>query len=281
MRFGFMTMVPMSLLLACSSGSDQGRLLAEVNDEQLFQSDLGHLFASARYSVEDSAAIAQDYVEMWVEEQILVQRALESEEVNLEEIDQKAERFKNQMIIHELMKSEVENRLDTNVSANEIRAYYTKHQEEYQLNDYLVKVLYMKVPFDAPNIDRISSVYKLYSEKDLAEIEEYAQIYATNFYYDNENWIYFDDLLKEIPLQDIKKDRFITKRSKIRFEEGGYYYFLNVLDYKLKNTLSPMEFEEENIKRRIVSIRLKDLQDQIRQEMITEAKNEGKIQIYE
>ena len=53
--------------------------------------------------------------------------------------------------------------------------------------------------------------------------------FSDDFYYDEENWMYFDELTKEIPLRDINKDKFITRKSKIRLDENGYYYFLNVL----------------------------------------------------
>ena len=103
----------------------------------------------------------------------------------------------------------------------------------------------------------------------------------SNFYYDAENWIYFDDILKEVPLQDINKDKFILKRSKIRFEEGGFYYFLNIIDYKLKNSISPLSFERNKIKDRIINIRIRALREEIRKEIITNAYANDKVKIYE
>jgi hypothetical protein len=144
----------------------------------------------------------------------------------------------------------------------------------------LVKVLYLKIPFDAPDIEKVANLYKLNRESDKTDIEIYAKIYASNYYYDVENWIYFDDLLKEIPLQDINKDKFIMKRSKIRFEENGYYYFLNVIDYKLKNTTSPLNFEKNNIKERIINTRVKELRAQIKEEIISKAYDKNKVKTY-
>ena len=134
------------------------------------------------------------------------------------------------MYILELEQLIVKEQLDTSISDNEIIKYYDEHQQDFQLNDYLVKVLYIKIPFDAPDVEQLAKKYKLYREDDVQDIEVYAKIYASNYYYDADNWIYFDDLLKEIPLQDINKDRFILKRSKIRFEENGYHYFLNIIE---------------------------------------------------
>ena len=268
-------------LVGCSTNEDKGKVLARVNDTELHQRDIEFLFRDAKYSVEDSTERAEQYIEEWVNEQALVQTAKKSADIDMDAIDKKAERFKNEMIIHQLIEQEVEDKLDTIVPIGEIRLYYKEHQQEFQLNDYLVKVLYMKVPFDAPDIEKISSAYKLRNASDIQDLEIYAPIYASNFYYDEENWIYFDDLLKEIPLQDINKDRFIVKRSKIKFEEAGYYYFLNIIDYKLKNTLSPLEFEKENIRERIINLRVNKLRQEIKDDIIKKAHEEGAITVYQ
>ena len=114
------------------------------------------------------------------------------------------------------------------------------------------------------NLNEIITV----DDSDISEIETYAQLYASNFYYDDENWMYFDDLTKEIPLNNINKDKFITQKSKIKMDENGYFYFLNVIDYKLKNTISPLEFERDNIKQRILNIRIKDLRKTLKNELV-------------
>jgi len=195
-------------------------------------------------------------------------------------IDRRIEEFRNDLLIHQLENQRIETELDTNVSSTEIESYYKEHQADFQLNDYLVKVLYLKIPLDAPDIDKIGGAYKLRKDEDIETIDEYAKIYASNFYYDLDSWIYFDDILKEIPLHDINKDRFILKRSKIRFEESGFYYFLNIVDYKLKNSTSPISFERENIKARIINLRIKDLREKIKNDIIKNAYENGNVTIY-
>lgn len=276
----FVYILASCLLLACSSEEDKGEVLAEVYEEKLYETDLKAYLLEQGYSAADSALLAQSYVNSWVEEQILLHEAKENKKLDAEKIDEKVEQFRKDMYILELEQILVDEKLDTNISEAEIKKYYDTHPNEFQLNDYLVKVLYLKIPVDAPDIDKIGNKYKLTQADDIEEIEVYAKIYATNYYYDEENWIYFDDLLKEIPLQDINKDRFIMKKSKIRFEENGYHFFLNVLDFKLKNTLSPLNFERNNIKERILNIRIKELREEIRNDIIKNAYESQSVTIY-
>ena len=187
--------------------------------------------------------------------------------------------YRKDLLIHEMETIKLDEKLDTNVTEEEILNYHRSHKEDFQLNDYLVKVLYLKIPTDAPNVSKIENVYRLQKSGDLATVETYAKIYATNFYYDIESWIYFDDLLKEIPLTDINKDRFILNLSKIRFEDNGFYYFVNILDYKLKNSISPLDFERENIKARILNLRIKETRDQLKKELIDAAYEKNEVTI--
>ena len=261
---------------SCKTGEDKGTLIAQVGDHELYASDLDFL----SYSMADSAAVVSAYVDEWVDEHILVSAAEETEELDHQSIERKVEEFKNDLLIHQLENQRIEVELDTVVSEEEITAYYREHETDFELNDYLVKVLYLKIPLDAPDIEKIGSAYKLRNEDDLETIEIYAKVYASNFYYDIDSWIYFDDLLKEIPLHDINKDRFILKRSKIRFEENGFYYFLNIVDYKLKNSISPLSFERENIKARIINLRIKDLREKVKNDIIKKAYEENKVTLY-
>jgi hypothetical protein len=267
-------------VVSCNTEADKGKLLAKVYEEELYSSELGFLFSSEVMSKEDSAEVSENYINDWVSKQILSQEALANEKIDQEEINRKTTSFKNDLLVMELEQSLVSERLDTAVTDAEITSYYKMHQDDFQLNDYLVKVLYIKIAVDAPDIDKVSSWYKLRKATDGAALDVYAKIYAKNYYYDEENWIYFDDLLKEIPLHDINKDRFIMKQSKTRFEDGGYYYFLNVLDYKLKNTVSPLNFEKDNIKERIINVRVKELREEIKNEIISKANEKNAVKIY-
>lgn len=261
---------------SCAQDGGKGRLIAKVGDKELYAEDIRFL----NYNAADSAEIVSNYVANWAEEQILVRVAEDNDELDLKSIDRKVEQFRNELLIYQLENKEIEAALDTVVSQQEIEAYYKAHKDDFQLNDYLVKVLYLKVPLDAPEPEKIRNAYQLNKQGDLKTVEVYAKMYASNFYYDIESWIYFDDLLKEIPLHDINKDKFILKRSKTRFEDDGYYYFLNIVDYKLKNSISPLSFERENIKVRILNLRITKLREEIKNGHVKKAYEEGKVELY-
>ena len=265
---------------SCKSNSDTDIIVAKVYDTELHYSAFSYLFENKKLTEADSTVVANEYINNWIEQQILIHQAKGNSKIYLTEVEDKAVKYKNSLIIHQYENIYIENNLDTSITENEIIIYYKDHQNDFQLNDYLVKVLYLKIPIDAPDINKIDRWYKLYNKKDSIEVDNYAKTYASNYYFDDENWMYFDDITKEIPLKNINKDKFITRKSKIRLDENNFYYFLNVIDYKLKNTVSPLEFEKENIKQRILNIRIKELREKFKKDNIQKAYDEKSVNIY-
>ena len=267
------------LVQSCSSQGESIDVVSEVYGEKLERKSFDYLFSGTE-SVEDSIVIANQFITKWSEQAVLANAAKENVKIDKEKIKLKVKEFENTLLIHENENLFIEANLDTTIEFKEYKNYYDLHKADFQLNDYLVKVIYLKVASDAPDLNLVDRWYKLKNENDLIEIEEYAKKYGNNFYYDVENWMYFDQLAKEIPLKDINKDRFITRKLNVKIDENDYFYYLNVLDYKLKNSVSPIEFEKNNIKRRILNKRIKVLREQYKVEILQKAKNEKVIKLF-
>ena len=254
-------------------------VVAEVYGKQLTRKSFNYMF-DGQETKEDSIEIASRFIDKWTEEEVFVYFAKQNLAINVEKIAVRVNQFENTLLIHKNENLYIESNLDTSIEVTEYNNYYESHKADFQLNDYLVKVIYLKVSSDAPDLNLVDKWYKLNKDEDLENIDSYAKKYGENFYYDAENWIYFDQLAKEIPLKDINKDRFITRKMNIKIDENDYFYYLNILDYKLKNTLSPLEFEKSNIRRRILNVRMKKLREAYKAEILQKAKNEKAIKLH-
>ena len=265
-------------LFGCNSKSS-GKVIAQVYDQKLTESQIQTELDRVKIT-DDSLSFIEAYISNWVNQQVLVYNAKNENLLDKSLIENKVNNYRNQLLVHHYQNYLIKKQLDTVVTDSEIEEYYLSHKPDFQLKDYLVKVLYIKVSEDAPDIEKLSKWYRLNADTDEEDIIQYAGIYATNFYFDKNNWIYFDEITKEIPLTDINKDRFITKKSDIKFNENNYYYFLNIIDYKLKNAVSPIEFERDNIKERILNKRILKMRESINSELLKKAENENAIKIY-
>tara|TARA_B100000963_G_scaffold352228_1_gene365091 strand:- start:838 stop:1254 length:417 start_codon:yes stop_codon:yes gene_type:complete len=122
-----------------------------------------------------------------------------------------------------------------------------------------------------PDLDQVKKSYLLRKEEDEDQIRTFAQSYNTELYLNNEEWIYFEDLLAKVPIEDYNKRRLITRRKKFFFEENNIINFVNIYDYKLKDAISPLSFEKERIKSIILNMRMNELRKQLRQNLYSDA----------
>jgi hypothetical protein len=90
----------------------------------------------------------------------------------------------------------------------------------------------------------------------------------------------FEDLKKEIPqLKEVPE--YNLQNGKIfEFSDSKNYYFLKIIEIKSKNTLSPINFERNNIKAMLLNERKKKLINSIKQDFFEKAKADKQIEIY-
>ncbi len=269
------------LAIGCAEADpNAGRTkLARVGDKYLYLDELVDDVPNG-LSKEDSAQFVHGYVDRWLREESMMQKAREELPEEAQDVKQQLEDYEKSLIMYAYEKQLIKRKLDTVVSQTEIQEYYEKHQENFKLQDYIVKVLYVKVPQETPKVEDLRKWYGLRNDGDVENVLNFASVHAENYYYDENKWVYFDDVLKVIPLSDINKLSFIRNKQKVTFEEGGYVYFLNILDYKLKDAVSPLSLEREKIKSIILNIRANELKKNIREELYNEAKSRQIIETF-
>jgi hypothetical protein len=104
---------------------------------------------------------------------------------------------------------------------------------------------------------------------------------STTLYYNPEEWIFFDDLLKEIPiLENYSKIQFIKRKKKTILEYNDFIYFVNIYDYIIKNGTSPLSFEVNKIKSIILNQRSKDLRKKLRLDLYDDGIKNSYIEKY-
>jgi len=175
------------LVCSCNSKSNV-HIIAKVYDAELTLTELSNELKNKNI-LKDSQKYADVYINNWIINQVILKNAGEIEIKELNSIEEKAEKYKNKLLVHYFQNKLIEERLDTSILEKEIIAFLNNHKSDFQLKDYLVKVLYIKVAEDAPELENLGKWYKLKKETDEANILQYARMYANNFYYDKTNWI--------------------------------------------------------------------------------------------
>lgn len=260
---------------SCSSDA----VLARVNKHELTTEDAQKLMNHLGYD-NKKPEDKKSFVDTWTNAMVM-QDEIEDSDLNKARITEfRAQLFRGELAQYFLTEHELMKKVDTTFSKVDLQNYFNAHIEEFSLNDFIVKALFIKLPLNAPKIDEIKSAYLLKNDKDIAQIESYAKLYADDFYFDDENWILFQELRKRIALKSINQENLILNRTKTYFTDKEYIYFLNVLEYKLKSDYPPFEFVKNQIKERLMAQRLNNRRNEVEQTLKEKLFKKHDIQIY-
>lgn len=265
------------MFFAISSCSND-ELLARVNDHELTESDAFILMSNLGYD----AAKKEDkiiFVEKWVEAMMMQDEIAETDEKKAKVADFRASLFKGELAQYFLTESELMKRVDSTVSTLELENYYNDHSSEFELQDFIVKALFIKLPKDAPKMSEIKEAYVLKNDKDIARIESYAKLYADDFYFDDQNWIFFQEIRKKMPSRFLNSENLVLNRSKTYFSDDEFVYFINILDYKLKSESPPFDFIKDQLKERVIAHRMNAKRSEVEKKLNERLKKKHDITI--
>ena len=253
--------------------------VARVGSVHLYQEELIKDIQSG-LSKEDSLLFIDQLVSNWIEEQIVLQKAEEVLPQGAKDVNNRLEKYRKSLIIYAYEQQFIKERLDTSVSSIEVEEYYAAHIDDFMLKDYIVKALYLKISKGTPDVEKPQLHFKLEQETDINEMRYYADLYAVQFHYDPEKWLFFEDVLKVIPLQGINTESFLRKKKKTMFEDENFIYFINITDFTLKDATSPLSFEEEKIKTILLNLKTIDLRNKLREDLYNDAIKAQQVETY-
>jgi hypothetical protein len=253
--------------------------VARVGSVYLYQEELIKDIQSG-LSKEDSLLFIDQLISNWIEEQIVLQKAEEVLPQEAKDVKDRLENYRKSLIIFAYEQKFIKERLDTAVSPIEVEEYYAVHKDDFMLKDYIVKALYLKISKGTPDIEKPQLHFKLEQETDLNEMRYYADLYAVQFHYDPEQWLFFEDVLKVIPLEGINTESFLRKKKKTMFEDENFIYFINITDFTLKDAISPLSFEKEKIKTILLNLRTIDLRNKLREDLSNDAIKDQQVETY-
>lgn len=264
-------------IAACSD--DKGKLVCKVVNEELYDAEVKvQMDALGLDYTSDKQKLT--FITTWAQS---VQYKLALQDLNFNQYNKaqsQITQYEKDIFEFYVQNEKINEVTDTLVTEQEIKDYYDSHKKEFTLEDFIVKAMYIKVPENSEAIAELEKVYLLKNNKDIDLVKNYANLYASNFYYEPEKWIFFDDLIRDLPLDEINKERFVKNKSKVWFTKEGSAYFLNLLDYKLKDATSPYEFERGKIKERILLQRIKQQRITLKTQINKELNETYKVDFY-
>ena len=109
--------------------------------------------------------------------------------------------------------------------------------------------------------------------------------FADRFFLGNIGWISWEDFITQLPANNRKKmanaKSILRQNKRFELEDSVYKYFIFIQDFKLKGSSSPLEYVSSMIKKILLNKRKKEIISNIEEELVQEAVQNNKFEIYE
>ena len=253
------------------------KAIAKIGDKILYPSEIKSMIPSGT-SAADSIQVVQNYTQAWIRKNLLIKKA----ELNLtkeqKDVDKQLEEYRTSLIIFTYEKEYIRQHLDTVVSIDEIEHYYNDHKQDFVLKDNIYDLAFVKLKKTVIKFDKPRKLLNSDKEEDWLALEDFSYNNALDFSLRKDNWINFDAVKKIVPINS--EYDLMKKNCIIESNDSIAHYLVRISDYKIKNSVSPLNFEIENIRNIVINKRKLKLIEGLENSLYKSAQANGEFEVY-
>ena len=269
------------IIISCDdlSKASQDELIARVNNNYLYKSDIDNLNIEFSSSY-DSIIKVKSYINTWAKNYLFYEKALLNISISQKQIiDKLINNYKFDIYNNTYKENIVKYKIDTIITENQLIDYYKRNFSNFLLKEPLYKIRFIGLPRD--NIDRkfISSRFTRFSNEDKVFLDSISFQFTESFLNDS-IWINKKTLLKIAPFINPEKVLSIKKPQYFQFEQSLQLYLFKIEDYLKENEVSPFSHIKNSIRNLVFNQRKFEFLKKFDQEIINDAIENKKFEIY-
>lgn len=260
-------------MLAGCAGAEEGadQPVAKAYDQVLSWTDLRQVIP-LEATPEDSAAMADQYIEVWMKQQAVLHMAESNQPSERLAMEAQLEDYRRSLVIFNYEQALVDQKLDTAVSEAEIERYYTEHQPNFELKETIIRMRWFKVNEpDKRILRRMEERFLKGAADDLRELEIWLAQNGVSIIDRSMNWILESTMITELdipePLTQDLEGR--DGRQIIRSENGAW--FLEIIERRAQNSVSPLDLVRSDIRAILLNQRKIQLIEDMRSSVYAQA----------
>jgi hypothetical protein len=258
---------------------EEGEMVARVYESKLYQHDIVAVLPEG-LSPEDSATFVQNFINVWAKNELMVYKA----EFNLtdeqKQFEEQIRNYRNDLLKYAYLQKYVDDRLDTSISELQIKDYYQANSQNFLLKENILKIRYIVVPQDAPELEDLKKWFKSSEAKDLEALLDYSLSFARSFSLEDTAWISFNDFRKLIPIRTYNQQDFLARNKWIELEEEGLIYLAQIKEYKIKDNSAPIFYVKDIIRNTLLNKKRLDLIADLEKKLVNDALKKKEFETY-
>ena len=270
------------LLTGCNNTHNQIKRIAvaEVGSKILYYDEMPKLVQRG-VNEADSVSLIQNYINKWTKRQLLLQKAEDNLSPALkDEINKQLDETRSNLVIYQYQQQMILEKLDTVLTDAELENYYTSNENSFVLTSNIVKALFIKLPLETPDINKIRVLARSNDQKDLQKLESICYQFAEKFDDFNEDWIPMNRLTVELRQNIDNEENFLKRNTFLESSDSTSTYLVSIRDYRLRSSLAPFEYVKDDIKRIILNMRRFEFIQSLENGIYNDALKKNSFKIY-
>jgi hypothetical protein len=263
-------------LLVQEKEDNTSEIVAIVDTDKLFKEDLKNVLPR-NISKEDSLIIVKSFIQDWAVNKLLLKGAANNNtSASLRNINKLVQDYKESLLINNYKEELIKQQLDTVISNDEVEQYYLVNNENFKLNEVLVKSKYLYFNYTINDQKEIVKLFKSDKINDAEELER--QQLSFKIYQLNDSiWTELDKVLLKLPFSKenlLKKSKFIQKQDSLGL------YLMAIKEILNRNDVAPLSYIKPTIKEMILHKRKIELIREIEKIIVKDATKNNNFKIY-
>ena len=228
----------------------------------------------------DSIELINAYVTKWIKQQLLLAEA--EKHLSNEELKIKNELKKNhqELLIHKYNTKEINKIVENDISFSDIEKYYKNHLKSFILDYAIVRVKYLIFPIAIEIKPTFRNSLRSKNEKVIAENEDFIFKYAKKYDDFNNNWLYFEKLIKSVEYEIDNCNNFLAKNNLIEFTTNNELHLISIEEHLLPGNQAPLDFVSPQIKSLIINNKKLDFLREIKDSLYNDALKYNKFRVF-
>jgi len=259
--------------------SDTQQPVARVNNSYLYKEDLKNIFTN-NLTVQDSVLIANNYINNWIKHQLLLSKAQINLENKTEKFEELVKKYKEDLFINSYKEVVVSQYLETEITEDDIDEFYKDNNENFKLNEELVKLKYIKIGKDVLNKKELVKLFRSSKKEDLDSLNS-KELFLKSYHLNDSIWVKYSDLIVKIPIfKNEDKKQLLKKGNFIQKEDSLSLYLVTIKEVLNRNDIAPRSYITPTIKQMILQQRKLLLLRNIEETLIDDATKKQQFEIY-
>ncbi len=280
MRYVFLLLI--LLVSSCQLKEvSSDKIVARVNNQYLYASEVNdHI--RANLSSADSTSMAKNYINAWVKEQLLLEKAVfnlnPSQQTSLENL---IRQYRNDIFIKTYQEEWLKSRMDTLVTPQEIEAYYKDNKQNFKLHQDLVRGRYVQLPLANFNKASVSRALRRFNDSDRNYLDSIS-LQFNSAYLNDSVWFrpqaFFNRINRSSPQE---YDRYLKSKRFFEIEDSIDLYLVFVEEVRRRNEIAPLSHLNPTLKQILLNKRKLETMRQFDNDILEEAIKNKTLEIYE